>query len=147
MFFKKTTANMACLAACVSIASMAHADTWWEVGDQTLYFEDAKDGMGVFVYLTPANVANPNFKLFLDEMEEVYYGRQDFGPATYTGYMANYAAEQDCGPTRYDAYGEPYSNWSTARMTFGADWRYFTLTLDDCGKGQYVETLDGTPGK
>ncbi len=125
----------------------ASADTWWEIGDQTLYFEDGIDGMGVLVYLTDTNEPNPNFKLFIGEMEDIYFGRKDYEARAYYGYMANYASDQDCGPSRVDAYGQSYSNWSYAELTFGADWQHFTLVLDHCGEGDYIETLQGTPGQ
>lgn len=133
------------LIAGMSIGSTAAADIWWEVGDQTLYFDDGIAGMGVFVFLDNYET-NPDFKLFVDGMQDVYVGQSDYQTRPYSGYMVSYTSDFECGTTRTDPYGQVFTHWSTATLAFEQDENYFTLTLDNCGYGKYIDTYYGTPG-
>ena len=134
------------LGAALALASPAAADTWWETEEGTFYFNGGVDGWGEFVFIENGQVVD-GFKVFIDEMEDVYYGRSDFEMRSYVGYYAIYDSNEYCSITRLDPYGNQIADYGEARMTFQGNWQYFTLELTQCADDDRMHVLYGMPGQ
>ena len=134
------------LSAALAIAVPVAADTWWETEEGTFYFNGGFDGWGEFVFIENGQAVD-GFKVFIDEMEDVYNGRTDFEMRSYVGYYAIYDTNESCGVARRDPYGTQINFYGEARMTFQGNWEYFTLELSECANDDRMHVLYGMPGQ
>ena len=142
----KALMSGAILGVACAVAAPVAADTWWETEEGTFYFNGGVDGWGEFVFIEQGQ-AIPGFKIFIDEMEDVYYSRTDFEMRSYVGFYANYDTHDSCGIVRVDPYCEQFASYGEVRMTFQGNWEYFTLEYDECGRDGTTQYLYGTPGQ